>query len=554
LFLQAAIHLPRKAEMRQIMNFDVAINVIDEAISGGAAKPPTTGDSTPLTLLWILLGFSALAIVFCLSTKRATGKQNKFPTIFTLVLAFTLVASGTAFQSFAANDADLEITITKGELSRQSTIAIPISLHNESRAGTDITIQCPENELGQADGTLKNPKPLKDNSVGFALAASPEASENNTVVNGFSSSYKEAKNLSKDAHTFAALSTAPMTVYSFSAIKDTSVTLYLSAKASSNLKGGKYNVSISVQIISNIFVDFETNGAGDIEPLRLTPTSSGASVSAALTAAPEKPGYTFLNWNTKADGSGISKAAGSKVSLSADTTFHAIWKANRYTVKFNANGGSVTPAEKTVIFSDTYGELPTPTRQNNSFLGWFTQQVGGDEITAATPVTIPVNRELFAHWAPISTVTFNANEGSVNSETAKTVTYGQTYGILPDAERTGHTFDGWFTGQTDGAKIEASTTVAITTAQMLYAHWTANTYTVSFDTRLNFVENPESITVTYGEDYGTLPPPNYNGLLFIGWCPYNPQNELFDLPQITATTKVTITADQTLYAIWMEEP
>ena len=50
-------------------------------------------------------------------------------------------------------------------------------------------------------------------------------------------------------------------------------------------------------------------------------------------------------------------------------TLTAIWDRN-LTVTFDANGGTVSPATKTVTSNGTYGELPTPIRDGYTFLGW----------------------------------------------------------------------------------------------------------------------------------------------------------------------------------------
>ena len=69
-----------------------------------------------------------------------------------------------------------------------------------------------------------------------------------------------------------------------------------------------------------------------------------------------------------------------------------------YTVTFNANGGSVSPATKTAVYGQTYGTLPTPTRQYYAFLGWFTAASGGTEVTASTTCSLSANQTLYAHW------------------------------------------------------------------------------------------------------------------------------------------------------------
>jgi uncharacterized repeat protein (TIGR02543 family) len=63
-------------------------------------------------------------------------------------------------------------------------------------------------------------------------------------------------------------------------------------------------------------------------------------------------------------------------------------------------------------------------------------------------------------------VTFDADGGSCEQITA-TVTYGSAYGDLPVPVRTGYTFDGWYTAQSGGSKIEASPYVTTTEAHTL---------------------------------------------------------------------------------------
>ena len=69
-----------------------------------------------------------------------------------------------------------------------------------------------------------------------------------------------------------------------------------------------------------------------------------------------------------------------------------------YTVTFDANGGSVSTASKTVTKGSTYGTLPTPTRSGYTFDGWFTSASGGTQITSSTTVNLTANQTLYAHW------------------------------------------------------------------------------------------------------------------------------------------------------------
>ena len=138
-------------------------------------------------------------------------------------------------------------------------------------------------------------------------------------------------------------------------------------------------------------------------------------------------------------------------------------------VSFDANGGSVSTTSQPAYYGQTYGTLPTPTRANYNFDGWFTATSGGTQVTSDTTVTAMANHTLYAHWSPKQyQVTFNGNGGTAYSS-SKTVTYNTTYGTLPNAQRDYYDFAGWYTY--DGTRIYDSTTFTGSSDVTLYAHW-----------------------------------------------------------------------------------
>lgn len=140
-------------------------------------------------------------------------------------------------------------------------------------------------------------------------------------------------------------------------------------------------------------------------------------------------------------------------------------------------------------------------------------------------------------------VSFNANGGEC-ATTSKTVTYSQKYDTLPTPTKNGYTFSGWYTSKSGGTKITADTKVSITENQTLYAQWSANKYTVSFNGN-GGTTSSKSKEVTYDAMYGELPSVEQKGYTFTGW--YTSAN---GGTKITADTKVSITENQTLYAHW----
>ena len=275
-------------------------------------------------------------------------------------------------------------------------------------------------------------------------------------------------------------------------------------------------------------------------------------------AAPTKTGYTFKGWK---DGNGnaitgINKGANASFS-SVDAFYSAVnsrtignititaqWTANPYSVTFDPNGGSVSTTSKTVTYGSTYGDLPTPTRTGYKFAGWYTAASGGSQVTSSTKVTATANHKLYAHWtANQITVTLNANGGSVSPTSIK-VTYGGTYANLPTPTRTGYKFSGWFTAKTGGTQVKTTTTVGATSNITIYAQWTPITSTVTFNPK-NGTVSPTSKSVTYDSTYGDLPTPTCEGYVFDGWY-----TEFSGGSKVTSSTKVTATANHTLYAHW----
>ncbi len=71
---------------------------------------------------------------------------------------------------------------------------------------------------------------------------------------------------------------------------------------------------------------------------------------------------------------------------------------NAITVSFDPQGGAPTPSDITATLGSTYGTLPTVTKTDCDFQGWFTAATGGTLVTADTEVTNPSSHTLFAYW------------------------------------------------------------------------------------------------------------------------------------------------------------
>ena len=308
-------------------------------------------------------------------------------------------------------------------------------------------------------------------------------------------------------------------------------------KISADATGTK---SVVAQWVQTYTVTFDAN-KGTVTPTEMKVRHGDAY---GELPTPTLDGYTFDGWYND---NGMQVKPEDVVT--ASHTLYAHWKANTYTVTFNANGGTVETKPETVTYGSTYGstygELPTPTLDGYTFAGWFTQSDGGTQVTKDTVVTTAKDHTLYAHWMlNVYDVRFDANGGKEAYEPKK-VRYGETYGKFPpDPTRIGYKFAGWFTDAKDGTQMKPEDVV--TASHTLYAHWTANTYTVTFDANEGTVET-KTQTVTYGSTYGELPTPTRKGYTFVGWF-----TSAKDGRQVKADAEVTTAADRTLYAHWTQ--
>lgn len=69
-----------------------------------------------------------------------------------------------------------------------------------------------------------------------------------------------------------------------------------------------------------------------------------------------------------------------------------------FTANFDANGGTVSETNRTVVYGSTLGTLPTPTRDYYTFDGWFTAVDGGEKLTADTVFNSTEDVTYYAHW------------------------------------------------------------------------------------------------------------------------------------------------------------
>ena len=175
----------------------------------------------------------------------------------------------------------------------------------------------------------------------------------------------------------------------------------------------------------DIEVTFDVNGAKGNAPQTEKGTiavnsynlNNSTTMQVTLPSGTEltKLGYEFAGWKSSTDNQIYQP--GNQITTSVDTTFVAEWTQTAFTVTFNGNGG--TPSKESILVEENseIGTLPTATRENYIFDGWFTEASGGTSITENTKVTSDIT--YYAHWteatAEVNGTYYTSLQGAIST-------------------------------------------------------------------------------------------------------------------------------------------
>ena len=123
-------------------------------------------------------------------------------------------------------------------------------------------------------------------------------------------------------------------------------------------------------------------------------------------------------------------------------TLYAGWTEKVYDVTLDpGENGVIADTSYSVTFGSTYGILPTPTKDGHSFIGWFTQPEGGEQITAGVVVTTDLEHTLYAQYS-VNTYTLYFNTDGGTEIEPITAPYGAPVSVeVPTKDK--YIFAGW---------------------------------------------------------------------------------------------------------------
>lgn len=180
------------------------------------------------------------------------------------------------------------------------------------------------------------------------------------------------------------------------------------------------------------------------------------------------------------DGANSSNTARPVIEIPA-SAFEGFKNVEKHLISFETHGGVPQIESRRVYTGDSIGTIGTVTKEHHTFDGWYANYSNGVYSTPVNSSTIVENdMTLHAKWIalPTSTVTFDANGGTINGESTYDliVDTGTTIDSndYPTAVYLEHSFIGWYTDQELTEPFDE--TEPITGDITLYASWEFGNY------------------------------------------------------------------------------
>ena len=216
-----------------------------------------------------------------------------------------------------------------------------------------------------------------------------------------------------------------------------------------------------------------------------------------------------------------------------------------YTVEFDVNIKDAQIESLKVNEGGLVTKPEDPSKEGYTFGGWYRDEAceykwdfSKDKVTG--------NTTLYPKWTLNTyTISFNMQDHGTKID-SQTVEYNGSVTKPTDPTEAGYTFGGWFKEKTcENAWSFAENKVTANTT--LYAKWTINSFTVTFNMNEHGTQ-VEPLTVNYGGHITEPTAPTASGYTFGGWYRDEGLNFKWDFENNA------VNSNTTLYAKWTANP
>jgi len=285
-------------------------------------------------------------------------------------------------------------------------------------------------------------------------------------------------------------------------------------------------------------VSFNSQGGTEVTPI--TNILYGTKISEPV--SPTRDRFMFGGWYR--DSSYVQRYYFTTDVVTSSMILYAKWFLP-HTVSFDSQGGSIVEDITDITHGDLIPEPLAPAKSGYAFDGWHKQSNCVEQWYFDADV-ITSDMTLYAKWIALHLVSFDSRGGS--GVEAIEIGNGRKL-VEPTAPtRPGYTFVGWYKEIACINRWNFSLD-DVESTRTLYAKWTVQNYTITFNSDGGSTPDPANKVVTFNQEYGALPEPTRSSHVFNGWWTEADGSGT----QIFEDTEVTITSNQTLYANWMPQ-
>lgn len=294
---------------------------------------------------------------------------------------------------------------------------------------------------------------------------------------------------------------------------------------------------------------FNANGGTGTMPEQAVDTDDTEALNANTFT---NEGYVFAGWSTTPSGS-VLYADKAQYTMGTESayTLYAIWRIKGYTISYQLNQGTVSGNPSEFFKTTPTFTLKNPTRPGYTFLGWSGTGITGMSKTVTIAQGSVGDRTYTANWeANRNTIVFHPNGGTGTMEN-QTIPTDESQALTRNGfTKAGYTFVGWAISSDIAVKYQdgASYTMGVEETYHLYAIWTPNQNTLTFDGNGATSGSMDALR-KYSDEKFTLPGVGFSktGYSFKGWSK-TPNGTVF--VQDGAGYTMDCQDQVILYAVW----
>lgn len=194
--------------------------------------------------------------------------------------------------------------------------------------------------------------------------------------------------------------------------------------------------------ILKVVFNYNYEGAPEEDELRSV-AGEEITLSDVPVVKPYRRGYVFLGWATSA--SAVQPDIEFPYAVTSNVTLYAVWEKAKYSVSFAYNyvdSPEVLYQQDWVYDGDdVVAPEMDPTREDYTFMGWYTTALGGEKVEF--PLTVKADARYYAHWQykEVNTNIFDAEFTVIDPDLKLPGYSGEAVGagiIIPDDTNSAH--------------------------------------------------------------------------------------------------------------------